>query len=140
MRIPKERFGRDHWSTFGYLAHCSTAREGAIDHDKMRTHPKHRQLMSQLQVMMTLAGSEWPKTRLAGGVELDEHDDWDCMYDLIEAGLLLAIGSGMHPQVKLTEEGFRILKLVSDFRRAGVPGRAFADFRPYDPEWAPVAP
>ena len=76
----------------------------------------------------------------AGGEELDEHDDWDCMYDLIDAGLFTAIGSGAHPLVKLTDEGFRILKLVSDFRRAGVPGRAFDDFHPYDPSWAPVSP
>jgi predicted transcriptional regulator len=140
MTIEKERFGRDHWSTFAYLAHCATAREGEPDRNKMRTHPKNRHLMSQIQAMMTLSGVEWSKTRLAGGVEIDEHDDYDCMYDLIDAGLFLSVGSGAHPLVKLTDEGFRILKLVSDFLRAGVPGRTYGDFRPYDPSWAPVSP
>lgn len=139
MTIPKEQFGRDHWSCFSYLAHCATAREGEPERDKMRTHPRNRHLMSQLQAMMHMAGVGWSKTRLLGGVELDEHDDYDCMFDLIDAGLFLAIGSGMHPIVKLTDEGFRILKLVSDFRRAGVPGRSYDDFRPYDPSWQPVS-
>lgn len=140
MKVPKEQFGRDHWSTFAYLAHCAIAREGEPDRDKMRTHPKNRHLMGRLNLMMAASRMTWSKTRLADGVELDEHDDWNCMFDLIDAGLFLAVGTGAHPLVQLTEDGYRMLKQVSEFRRAGVPGRAYSDFRPYDPNWAPVSP
>jgi predicted transcriptional regulator len=129
--VPKEKFGRDHWSTFAYLGSVETNREGVPDRDKMRTHRKNRLRMSQVQALMTVAGVGWTGTRLADGTELEEHDDWDCLDDLEAAGLLKNIGTGFHPVVELTDEGWRLYKAVSKFRRAGVPGRSFADFQPF---------
>ena len=72
--IPMSEWGRDHWSTLAYIETCATERQ-ALDDRRMRGD-----------------GRTYP-TRLRGfaadpsRIVLD-HSDWDCVLDLIAAGLL----------------------------------------------------
>jgi predicted transcriptional regulator len=136
MTVAKEEFGQDHWSTFTYIGTCVVGREGQVELDKMRTDPKlHPGLTGPLQARMAAFDSakDHP-TRLFGGKKLSDHDDWSCAEDLVAAGLLRWDGTGRSSVFELTDEGWRIFRLVSAFRRVGVPGRSFADFRPYPQE------
>jgi hypothetical protein len=67
-------WGKDHWSTLAYIETCAVEHQ-AIDDQKMRAdgmaYPTH----------LRGFGSD-PKR-----IEID-HSDWDCVLDLIAAGLL----------------------------------------------------
>ena len=72
--IPMSEWGHDHWSTLAYIETCATERQ-ALDDLRMRAD-----------------GAAYP-TRLRGfaadhtRVEVG-HSDWDCVLDMIAAGLL----------------------------------------------------
>ena len=51
-------------------------------------------------------------TRLAHGVEKENHDDWDCVEDLVAAGLVVWHGTGINPVFNLTEEGWRYTDIL----------------------------
>ena len=63
-------------------------------------------------------GKKYP-TRLTGGEELPDHDDWDCCEDLEEAGLLKTEGSGINPVYGLTDLGWEVLKHLTAFKNSG---------------------
>ena len=88
--VPMHLFGKDHWSTLGYLECRAVDNKGIIDNRHMRG----------------MYGNDvgYP-TRLAGGVTLSDHSDFDCMEDLEEAGLLQNKGSGLNPLIKMTAKG-----------------------------------
>lgn len=66
---PFELWGRDHYSTLGYLRHRVTSDDGKVDDRQMR------------------AGSAYP-TRLDDGTERTPHDDYGCAVDFIAYGLI----------------------------------------------------
>lgn len=77
--VPMERWGKDHWSTFGYVeTRC-------VDHDGM--------LAGNGSIDPHLRGHDGPSagwdypTRLPDG-ELVGHDDIDCIVDAMIAGLI----------------------------------------------------
>jgi hypothetical protein len=100
--VPIGRWGKDHWQVFLYVDDCWVNSSGFLDADKMRTdvtrHPvlfgsgRRAKLGAQPQ-----GGGRYP-TRLKseqpredgtwGAVELAGHDDWDCLDDIILAGLV----------------------------------------------------
>lgn len=103
-RVPLAVFGKDHWSTFAYLETVTVDKHGRIDHDKMRTHAvRHPGEMARKSPVTQLVFSEdmgrnYP-TRIKasvtpdadgryGALDLNDHDDYDCMADLEAAGLL----------------------------------------------------
>jgi len=104
--VPIEKFGKDHWSVFAYIETCCVDRT-AIDQRRLRCdndrHPEFAHLRD---------GEKYP-TRLKGYFDHKEdpdyivhnHDDWDCLHDLEEAGLLSSIGTAMKPQYLLTVKG-----------------------------------
>jgi hypothetical protein len=118
--IPIERFGKDHWSTFAYVEARIVDWGGKIDNTRMRCDPsRHRQH----------AHIPWPQdypTRLAGGDLQPKHDDWDCLADLVAAGLLDSVGAKETPRFKLTELGFRV---TAALRKHKGSGGQFAQFR-----------
>lgn len=123
--ITRELFGHDHWCTFGYLAIVALG-DGLPAREKMRCDvERHPALASAHHVALRGAPSS---SRLAGERKLPDHDDWDCMFDLEDAGLLENIGTGANPVVRMTDEGLRVAGLLSDHKRAG---GTFATFAPF---------
>lgn len=104
--IPMHMWGKDHWSTFAYAGHCATG-ERHIDKDKMRTDTdKHPHGLGQRQALFHDARSKKYPTRLRGGIEVNDHDDWDCLADAEAAGLL-TWGTWVNPFVVLTTTGLQ---------------------------------
>jgi hypothetical protein len=68
--IPPSEWGHDHWSTLAYVETRVVDHRGYINDAQMRSRD-----------------SGYP-TRLAGGVEEPNHGDWDCVRDMVSAGLL----------------------------------------------------
>lgn len=87
--VPIEYFGKDHWTTFAYAETCCVDYGGVLDNRRMRCHPRrHRAFAAVLPFSGTLQdGSGYP-TRLKCGILLKNHDDWDALQDLEQAGLL----------------------------------------------------
>jgi hypothetical protein len=87
--IEASRFGRDHWSTFAYIETRIVDHKGALSHAHMRCHAdRHPVMMLAKGSGLGVAdGSAYP-TQLRGGEEARDHDDYDCVDDLIAAGLL----------------------------------------------------
>lgn len=102
--VPMHLWGRDHWSTFAYVGYVATG-EREIDKDKMRTDLDRHPHGEGYRKRMLGAGSDkkYP-TRLRGGTELPDHDDWDCLDDAVAAGLL-TWGTWTVPWVVLTDAG-----------------------------------
>jgi len=58
-------------------------------------------------------------TRLRDGKIEKGHDDWDCLYDLEEAKLIVAQGTGVHPVLAMTEAGTRLVEMIRRHKSAG---------------------
>lgn len=108
-------FGRDHWSTFAYIETLCV--DGvAIDRRRMRCNPKRHP---------ELAHTSWDRqygTRLKGHTEhvprsLPFHDDWDCVSDLIAAGLMKEIDP--EPLFELTDKGLAIAAALRAHKARG---------------------
>ncbi len=117
-----EVFGKDHWSTFGYLETRIVDHRGEPNRNHMRCHADRHPLM----VGGAGDASGYP-TVLRGGATLAHHDDWDCADDLIAAGLLVNLGSAIHPQYALTMRGRVVASELRDHKAAR---KSFADFVP----------
>jgi hypothetical protein len=122
MTVPIADFGQDHWSTLAYLETRAVDHRGLLQREHMRVdparHPLHAHRGSQGMVS---------PTRLAANQELDNHDDYDVIDDLVAAGLLHPLGgTGLQPRVALTEEGWRVAGLLRRWRAAGCSFNAFA--------------
>jgi hypothetical protein len=113
MIVPVEKFGRDHWSTFAYLACTIVGNDGIPDRTKMRCDSARHPFLAHF--LPGVGGS--PPTRLMNGETLRDHDDWDCADDLCAAGLLLDLGTGANPLFDLTPEGWEALKVLLVHRR-----------------------
>lgn len=123
--VPIADFGRDHWSTFAYVETLCVDKDGIPDRRRMRCHPQRHALLAHLD--------RWDKkygTRLKGHMEdfpkvLPMHDDWDCIDDLIAAGLMRNKGTGINPVFQLTEWG---LAIAAALRAHKVRGGTFSTF------------
>lgn len=118
--VPPKFFGRDHWSTFGYMECRAVDDGGRIERRHMRADPERHPGLAHIAW-----GSGDVPTRLHGGVELPKHDDWDCFYDLEAAGLLKNEGTGIAPVVRLTELGHTV---AARLRAHKAKGGSFATF------------
>src|ERR1017187_2088113 len=88
--VPMEKFGKDHWSTFGYIETRITDYRGMLEHDHMRCneirHPLWAGAGTRAAFVGGMAsGTEYP-TRLKGEEtepghfsmeNLCDHDDYD---------------------------------------------------------------
>jgi hypothetical protein len=130
--IDMKDFGKDHWSLFAYIETlCVDGKDGlgVIDKRRVRcnenTHP-----------LLKTNNGFWQDnygTRLKGyftdnGKDesqlLKEHDDWDCLEDIDNAGLVefITLTSG---GVTMTEKGF---KVADELRKHKANGGVFARF------------
>lgn len=105
--VPVERFGKDHWSLFAYVAGLAIDRRSA-DPARLRSD-----------------GLCYP-TRLRAGqpAPVTGHNDYDCLADLEAAGLIEALPGLV---CRLTPAGLRMYAaLIEHKQNRG----AFATFRP----------
>ena len=64
-----------------------------------------------------LEGSHYP-TRLKEG-EVKDHDDWDCVDDAIEEGLVEDVGTGLNRAYKFTKLGKNAMAKLREFKQEG---------------------
>lgn len=112
--IPVEEWGPDHNSTLSYAETVCVDRHGIPEKQRMRCdrmrHPGHAHLPPGVD-------GRCP-TRLAGDLELPEHDDWDCIDDAEDAGFIEIHGTGLHPVWRMTDAGFAYVHALRRKRQA----------------------
>lgn len=144
---PVEMYGKDHWSMLAYVESCCVEGQGGIgtlNGSRMRCnqsrHPLHAGHLSdiagwKLSYSTRLAGffdfpeRNVPEAAISEGLQLRDHDDWDCLDDLAEAGFV-EILSLANAQVKMTEQGMAV---VARLRAHKAAGGMFANFAPREP-------
>lgn len=132
--VPVGEWGRDHWSVLAYVETRCVDFKGVLDKDHMRTNAlRHPGLVGPKISMSALAKREsfqYP-TRLRGDGKLQvDHDNWDCLYDLEEAGLIIDAGTGINPRAVMTPKG---AKLAGELRAWKAAGGSFSTFEPSPP-------
>ena len=129
--VKMENWGKDHWSTFAYVETLCVDGIGGVgipDKNKLRCDPtRHLGLIGPINNSMGIydIGKRYP-TRLKDG-ELDNHDDWDCIDDMEEHGLIKIMGTGIHPTYLLTKTGSI---LAHELRVHKTNGGNFSNFTP----------
>lgn len=111
-------WGKDHWSTFAYVETLAVENKGIAvpDNVRMRTNEKtHPHLVGHL--LGNMGGSKYP-TRLKNK-EILGHDDWDCLDDAVEEGLLEDVGTGLNRAFKLTEKGMKVAAMLREHKMKG---------------------
>ena len=150
-RISLSRWGRDHWSTLAYLETRAVDQGGVIKNAHMRTSVKRHPLFAARGGLGSPTDSGKYPTSYRDG-EMPEHDDWDCLNDMVEAGLLsvkpanpelweIPVGSRgpikyrrsiptkeLKVTVKLTELGQRVAGELRAYKQEK--GSRFAEFVP----------
>ena len=135
-------FGKDHWSLLAYVetlcVESSNKGIGFIIKSRVRANEKTHPLNA---VNFRHAGPwnpEWG-TRLSGYFldnnevdvkrRLDDHDDWDCLDDLEDAGLVDVISEATGA-VKLTDKGITVSNRLREWK---IKGGMFATFKYEEP-------
>ncbi len=85
-RLSIDDWGKDHWSTLAYIETRCVDHKGVLKNANMRTDAGRHPLFMARGFASPGDGSRYP-TIYKGG-ELTDHDDWDCLYDMVQAGLL----------------------------------------------------
>ena len=115
--IPVSQWGKDHWSTLGYIETRCMDHRGLSDRAHMRCDTRlHPQFANE--VNRALPDKKYP-TRLRDGVERGLHDDWSCLDDAEAAGFAENIGTGINRCYRITEHGERICAALRAHKRAG---------------------
>lgn len=132
-RTPPSEWGKDHWSTYAYIAYCVTNRGGQPELSRMRCDPEVHPGLTWARLW---PGSDRPcsPTRLKRAADGSpryawSHDDWSCVEDFESAGLLVWGGSGIHPILRFTEAGWKLWHLFEK-HIADNPRRWSATFHP----------
>lgn len=133
------KFGKDHWSLLAYLeTRCVDGQYGVgvIDFRRVRCNPERHPVHAvnrtawqsnygtKLAGFFEFAGRDDLAAAAAAGVQLPDHDDWDCIADL-EAADLLTLTSSANGLVKLTDLG---IKVSAALRAHKANGGQFAEF------------
>lgn len=120
-----DTFGKDHWSTFAYADSVCAGQDGIPNRDRMRcNHHRHLHLAGPITLQSATLGVFDVKgryryhTRTRNG-ELREHDDWDCIDDLVDAGLMCNTGTTINPCWLITEAGLRVVAKLRAHKQAG---------------------
>ncbi len=128
--IPMSEWGKDHYSTLGYIECRVVDHNGYPDKRHMRCDPSAHLLLTHEG---SSHGSPSP-TRLAGGKTVAGHDDWSCVDDMEAAGLLENIGTGANPRFKLTDAGMMVCNALRNHKASG---GSHGDFAYVAPELVP---
>lgn len=128
-RIPIDRWGRDHWTTLLYIETRCVDYKGTVRNENLRCFPTGANLhrMTDAQQRIWCKGDEKKYgTRLADDSVAENHDDWDCIEDMVAAGVLLWEGTGAYPAFVLTDIGWQIAHAL---RRWRAEGKTVKEFR-----------
>ncbi len=87
--VPTALWSKDHWSTFAYAETTAVERQ-PLALERMRCDSSRHPLLVSGRMSDT-GGTKYP-TRLKDSVEVDDHDDWDCLNDAQAAGFLKILG------------------------------------------------
>lgn len=112
------QFGKDHWSTFAYIETLCVDFKGVPDLRRMRCDIDRHPGLRSNSIGSTTSTQKYP-TRLAGGIDKHDHDDWDCADDLEAAGLIHQNGTGINPVFQLTPEGVQVASALRAHKAAG---------------------
>ena len=123
--VPMKFWGKDHWSTFAYMDTRCVDYIGVPNAEHLRVDGDRHPAFAN-GAWRSTGGKKYP-TLLKGGKRLADHDDWDCIDDLIAAGLLEWEGTDIHPVFKRTPKGRRYADLVREHK---VNKGRFANFNP----------
>lgn len=103
-------WGSDHWTTFAYIETRCIDYGGVLNKEHMRTDVKRHLMLvgaSRRRFGDDFGGSKEYPTRLHGGLEIKDHDDWDCLLDMEAAGLLVIDRRTVPEQALFAEPGKR---------------------------------
>jgi hypothetical protein len=101
--IPIEHWGRDHWTTFAYMANRIINYSGVLDKERMRCNPNSHPYFAHRGTT-----PPFPLTRLMGMEPPPDHDDWSCLEDAEAIGLIEDLGTGLNPRFAFTELGWAV--------------------------------
>lgn len=132
MTISIDRFSKDHWSLLAYVEHeCINGQKGIgkLNRSKLRgNHNKHPLLavndLWKDSYSTRLSGFfEYPfnndlEKSCATGFQILGHDDWDCLDDFFDNGLIDIISS-VNCFVKLTDKGIDCCSHLNDHKAKG---------------------
>lgn len=128
--IPMAEWGRDHWSTLGYLETRCVDHGGAVSGLHMRTDVALHPNMGPTEVVgfaRQIDGAKYA-TRLRGGAAVAfPHDDWSCLDDAEASGLVENVGTGAQRRYKFTERGQAV---AAALRKHKAGGGSFSNFDP----------
>lgn len=134
--ITPEQFGKDHWALLAYVE--TTCVDGAngfghLDRSKMRCnehkHPAFKSVIalasgwklsysSRLYGFFEFAERNDPEKAIEAGLQLRDHDDWDCLEDLAAAGYVKVL-SLANAFIRMTDEGLRVTALLRAHKANG---------------------
>ena len=126
-----EKWGKDHWSTFAYIETCIVDGDGCPSDRQMRTDPDlhpglyHTYLCPTTTKYLTRTKED----------DVENHDDWSCLDDAEELGLLKNVGSGINRRYEFTDLGH---KVASELRAFKARGGNFHRFEPSGPTLAEI--
>ncbi|MEK6832546.1 MAG: hypothetical protein AABY32_00735 [Nanoarchaeota archaeon] len=139
-RVSIKDFGKDHWSLLAYIEtrvidNNVAMFTGELDRSHLRCNPITHGILLDPRRSMRPVPKEWDYgTRLNGYWNSDDtinkdrqipgHDDWDCLEDFEEAGLI-EIMSTINAFVMLTSKGLGICEKI---RKHKASGENFASF------------
>lgn len=122
--VSMDRWGKDHWSILLYIESiCVNGADGigTPDRERVQCNPKrHPGLVAYTPTGELLDGSEFG-IRLYGGKKLPgpDYDEWDCIFDLECYGLVESLGTGIHPEYRMTEWGIRAAAVLHKYKAQG---------------------
>ena len=124
-------WAKDHWSLLAYVESRAVDHGGRLDHERIRGNPSTHPLLRN-DAYQRNKGQWKPSysTRLHGNKSLDGHDDWDCLDDLDNAGLVEII-SLINGIVRMTDYGMMI---TAQLRKHKANGGKYQDFVPLQQE------
>lgn len=141
FHVSSARFGKDHWSLLAYIETCCVDGKqgiGKVSAKRMRcnehTHPLlgvssmesswKQGYSTRLRGFFQFSGHEDPSKAIAGGVQLQDHDDWDCLDDLVSARYV-DILNPVKGELRMTVTG---QIMAAQLREHKARGGKFSDF------------
>ena len=94
--IPMEKWGRDHWSLFGYVETCEVDFHGLLDWDLIQVSARNWPMLWNVRSLLARSGSKdgadyGLRLKLTGDGSLNilkGHCEVDALMDLVDAGLV----------------------------------------------------
>lgn len=123
-----KRWGKDHWSLLLYVETRCVDYHGLLDDNHMR----NKRIVDGARAWNPDYGTRLASHDLGGGKtqlgdRLPGHDDYDCLEDIERAGLIKNVGTGLNPQIVMTDLGY---SYITKLRKWKADGGQCSDFKP----------